>query len=83
MFVGHSRPDEWRTARSILETFCRREESAREAEQKGHAPDKTALVWNGVSARPCRILQELFLDKPVADFLVPLQLHLLLVWSRC
>ncbi len=74
MYTGHSQPDVWRTTNDIIKTFKKRR--AAEAEQK--APDKTAMLWHSVDAMPCRLLQELFLDKKVADFLIPPQLHLLL-----
>ena len=74
MFEGHSHPDIWRTPQMIIDKLVER----REAESKRGEPYATAKLWDGVDHEPCRILKELFLDKPVADFLVPPQLHLLL-----
>ncbi len=74
MYEGHSNPDSWRTTRSILDTLTERHAE----EEKRGSPFRTALLWHGVETKPCRILTDLFMDEPVANFLVPPQLHLLL-----
>ena len=54
----------------------RLEERRKEEEKSGRPTD--AKNFESVEFAPIRLLQELFMERPIADFLVPSQLHLVL-----
>lgn len=74
MYQTHSQPHIFRTAESIMDMLTRR----RQAEEKRGRPFATGIDYGSVGAPPIRLLQELFWQTPIADCLVPPQLHLLL-----
>ena len=72
-YRGMSLPDVWRTPKMVLD---RLEERRKEEEKSGRPTD--AKNFESVEFAPIRLLQELFMERPIADFLVPPQLHLVL-----